>query len=128
MAGFPNSQSNPQGASPVILVNTTYDFYTAAGSSGGAAAPYQATPLGYEQITNLSAAVGFASVPTGATFAYVEVEGANVRWRDDGTNPTASVGMPVYAGSAPTLFSGDLAALKFIQVVATATLNVSFYK
>ena len=49
------------------------------------------------------------------------------RWRDDGTAPTATVGMLLSAGQTQT-FSGDLAALKFIQTGAgVATLNVSFY-
>jgi hypothetical protein len=88
--------------------------------------PYQATPMGYQQITSLTSAQSL-TVPSGSAFCYVTVEGTNVRWRDDGTAPTASVGMPIYAGQAPLLFSGDLSVVKFIQVSASATLNVAYY-
>jgi len=89
------------------------------------------TPLGYGKITNLTAAVGFSAIsggiPVGAAYAMVQSEGANVRWRDDGTAPTALLGMPIYAGASPLVFSNNLAAIKFIQVAPTATLDVSFY-
>jgi hypothetical protein len=109
----------------VTLVDQNGNAVTPGG--GGSSAPYQATPLGYQQITTLTAATGL-SVPTGSTFAVVSAEGAGVRWRDDGTNPTASVGMPLYAGQSPQQFSGDLTVLKFIQMAPSATLNVSYYE
>ena len=43
--------------------------------------------LGYQQITSLSSATGL-TVPQGATLALIVPETQNVRWRDDGTNPT----------------------------------------
>tara|TARA_R110000868_G_scaffold195864_1_gene441671 strand:- start:552 stop:734 length:183 start_codon:yes stop_codon:yes gene_type:complete len=49
-----------------------------------------------------------------------------VRWRDDGTNPTASVGMPVAAGSYLN-YDGDLKQIRFIQQTASAELNVSYF-
>lgn len=88
--------------------------------------------FGYQQITNLSSAVGL-TVPArdtlgrvgSPTVAYIRCEGQAVRWRDDGT-PTASVGMPLNVGDVLE-YDGDLKSIKFIQETATAKLNVSYY-
>lgn len=112
--GFPNAQNNPAGAIPV---------YIAGGTGGGT--PFAATPLGYEQISALKAVVTL-TVPTGATFALIQAQTQNVRWTDDGSNPTASVGMLLATG-APSQFSSSLSVLKFIQTTASAVLNISYY-
>jgi len=81
--------------------------------------------LGYQQITSLSSATGL-TVPVGATMAVIAPLTQGVRWRDDGTNPTASVGMPISAG-AYFNYDGDLKNIKFIEQTASAELNVSYY-
>ena len=89
--------------------------------------------LGYQQITSLSASTGL-TVPTLApdgsfqkpTFALIIAEGAPVRWRDDGTAPTASVGMPLAIG-VPLQYDGDLNKIKFIEQSGSAKLNISYY-
>ena len=83
-------------------------------------------PLGYQQITSLSASTGLTP-PVEASIAEIIVEAQGIRYRDDGTAPTASVGMPVAAGNA-FQYSGDLSAIKFIQQTSGAILNVSYYK
>jgi len=81
--------------------------------------------LGYQQITSLSAATGL-TVPVGATSALIVASSQAIRWRDDGVNPTASVGMPV---TIDTYFSydGDLNRIRFIEQLSGAALNVSYY-
>ena len=81
--------------------------------------------LGYQQITSLSAATGL-TVPTGATRALIAPLTKDVRWRDDGTDPTASVGMPVTAGTYLS-YDGDLNKIKFIQTAASAELNITYF-
>ena len=90
--------------------------------------------LGYQQITSLSAASGL-TVPsidpsTGLTvkanFALITPETQGVRWRDDGTAPTSSVGMPLAAG-VTLQYDGDLSKIKFIEQTASAKLNISYY-
>lgn len=81
--------------------------------------------LGYQQITSLSAATAL-TVPTGATMALIAPETQAVRWRDDGTNPTASVGMPVAVGESLN-YDGDLSRIRFIEQTASAKLNISYY-
>jgi hypothetical protein len=81
--------------------------------------------LGYQQITSLSASTAL-TVPSGATLAVVIPEAYAVRWRDDGTAPTGSVGMPLAIGTTLS-YDGDLSRIRFIEQAASAKLNVSYY-
>ena len=81
--------------------------------------------LGYQQITSLSSSTAL-TVPAGATLALIVPEAQNVRWRDDGVAPTASVGMLVPANSSMS-YDGDLKAIRFIAATSGAILNVSYY-
>lgn len=82
-------------------------------------------PLGYQQITALNAAVGL-TVPHGATWAIISCETQAVRYRDDGVNPTAAVGQPLPVNT-DLPYTGDLGLVKFIEQVASAKLNVTYY-
>lgn len=81
--------------------------------------------LGYQQITSLSSATSL-TVPAGAAYAIIQAESQAVRWRDDGTNPTSTVGMRIPVGSE-LQFDGQLATIKFIEEAASAKLNISYY-
>lgn len=83
-------------------------------------------PNGYQQVTSLSSATAL-TVPNGTILAVIQAESQNVRYRDDGTNPTASVGFILAAGDN-VVYNGNIAALKFIEVTASAKLNVLYYK
>ena len=83
-------------------------------------------PKGYRQQTTLSAAIGLEGVPQGARAALIQAVTQNVRWRDDGTDPTDSIGMQLAAGR-DMLYTGDLAKIKFIEEAASAELNVAYY-
>jgi hypothetical protein len=83
-------------------------------------------PVGYQQITSLGTAQAL-TVPSNARMAMVQPTGQSVRWRDDGTNPTASIGMVIAAGDIME-FTTDLSALRFIQTTASAVLNISYYE
>ena len=87
---------------------------------------YVYTPLGYQQIAAVPTGT-FLTVPTGARMAQICVETQAVRYRDDGTAPTASVGMPQAAATC-FQYSGSLPAIQFIQVTGTAVLDVSYYR
>jgi hypothetical protein len=58
--------------------------------------------------------------------AIITPETQGVRWRDDGTAPTASVGMPLAAG-VTLQYDGDLTQIQFIEQAASAKLNVTYY-
>lgn len=83
------------------------------------------TCLGYQQITSLTSSTAL-TVPAGASLALIVPETQNVRWRDDGVAPTASVGMLVPANSSMS-YDGDLKAIRFIAATSGAILNVSYY-
>lgn len=83
------------------------------------------TPLGYQQITNLAAAIGLTP-PKGAVWAIISCETQAVRYQADGTNPTAGVGQPLPVNT-DLPFSGDLTRVKFIEQVASAKLNVTYF-
>jgi len=82
-------------------------------------------PLGYQQISNLVAAVGL-TVPNGAKRALIQAESQSVRWRDDGTAPTAAVGMLIQSGETLP-YTGALGTIRIIEVAASAKLNISYY-
>lgn len=87
-----------------------------------------ARPLGYQQLTSLSGSTAL-TVPATAQTAVIEcdsVAAKAVRWRDDGVAPTATVGMELLPGASFT-YVGTLSNLRFIEVSASAKLNVSYY-
>lgn len=82
--------------------------------------------LGYQEMNSLAAATALPSVPSGTVEAFIVCETQNVRWRDDGTNPTASVGM-LLIPSQPFPYIGSIPALKLIQTTASAACHVTYY-
>lgn len=82
--------------------------------------------LGYQQITSLASATGL-TVPAGTSFCMVIPETQAVRWRDDGTDPTATIGYPLAVGSELRYTAAQLGALKFIEQTASAKINICYY-
>jgi len=89
--------------------------------------------LGYQQITSLSAAAGLTVPVVDAnglavkpTIAIITPEAAAVRWRDDGTDPTGTVGMPLASG-VTLQYDGDITKIRFIQQAPGAIINISYY-
>jgi hypothetical protein len=71
------------------------------------------------------------TVPAGSEIAEICVETAGVRYRDDGTAPTSSNGIPVVPTStAPACFQygGPLNKIQFIAISGSPTIDVSYYK
>ena len=95
------------------------------------------TALGYQQISVTSGSAVSLTIPTaagGASAWIVEVcnEAQPLRYRDDGTAPTTTVGVPIaanfcfqYAGAGATT---GLGAIQFIAQNTSSTLNVSYYR
>ena len=88
----------------------------------------QDVPNGYQQLvaSDISSAVAL-TVPAGTRFAVLQAEGDDVRYRDDGVNPTGSVGMIIAVGT-PVVYTANPTALKVIRESASSILNVSYYK
>lgn len=81
---------------------------------------------GYQQLTGISSAVA-VTVPAGASMAICMAETQAVRWRDDGTSPTATVGMPLSVNDVLVYDAAGLGVLKFIEQTATAKVNIAYY-
>lgn len=90
--------------------------------------PYAFTALGCGQLTSLGSAAGFGSLPSGTTLVVITVEGQPVRMRDDGVNPTASVGLLLPVGGPWPYTPLNSSAAKFIQTAASATIDYCAYK
>ena len=89
--------------------------------------------LGYQQITTISSSTAL-TVPTNDSngslqkpvLAIIVAETQAVRWRDDGTAPSATVGMPLAVGVS-FIYDGDLTKIRFFEQAGGAKLNVSYY-
>lgn len=83
------------------------------------------TPCGYQQIAAFSTAQKL-TVPAGAVCAVLSCATQAIRWRDDGTAPTASIGMPLATGTMLE-YAGNLGAFQAIPQTSSATLDVVYY-
>lgn len=90
-------------------------------------------PCGYQQIASFST-VQTLTLPSTtacggypAKFALIQTETESVRWRDDGTAPTASVGQLLATGVL-LWYQGTLSKIEFIPSSSSATLDVSYYR
>ncbi len=94
-------------------------------------------PAGYGQITDLTAVRTlqdlvdenghYVGLPSGVTRVVLQAETVAVRYRDDGLNPAAAVGLLIPAGTS-VVYDGPPGRLKFFQSAATARLNVLYYR
>lgn len=82
--------------------------------------------IGYQQITDLSSAQGL-SLPVGTVWALIRPENCSVRWRDDGVNPSSSVGYPLQVSEELEYTGTELSALRVIQQSPGAVLNVLYF-
>lgn len=82
--------------------------------------------LGYQQITSLSSSTAL-TVPAGTALTIVTPQTQAVRWRDDGTAPTSTIGYPLAVGSELFYDGANAAALRFIEQTASAAINVCYY-
>ncbi len=126
-----NIQCLTGGSPPWSNCSTTFPFpvqvITGGAAPGAGSQPYNYTAVAGAQY-NLAITTSTAlTAPPTALQAQVCASGNSVKYTYDGTTPTSSVGLPLAAGqciqfSGPTL----LAALRFIQTAATATLDVGY--
>jgi hypothetical protein len=79
-----------------------------------------------QSITLTGTATGL-TVPAGTTLATICVETAAARYRDDGTAPTASVGLPLAAGACMT-YSGPFSALQLIAQSGSPVATIAYYR
>jgi len=82
---------------------------------------------GYYQMTSLGTAL---PIPGTGAIVMLQAEAQNVRYRADGIDPTATVGMLLRAGECHTLNmgSGSLQDIKVIEVATGGILNITAFK
>lgn len=89
-------------------------------------------PLGYCQLTSLSASTGLSScsggIPATANAVVLRAEAQALRYRDDLVAPSATVGMPMAVADAAIFYQGRIGNLRFIEQTSGGKLDVSFYK
>lgn len=87
-------------------------------------------PCGYLQVT--VTAVQSLTIPAACgsspALAVIKAEAQALRYRDDGTAPTAAVGQPIAVTDAPILYEGTISALQFIAQTSGGIVNVLFYR
>lgn len=90
---------------------------------------------GYTQVNAAGTVAAFSlTIPsplpsnksTPVTYAVIQAEAQALRWRDDGTDPTTSVGMVIPAGGE-LRYDGDLKNLRLINAAAGAICNYALY-
>lgn len=89
----------------------------------------------FEQVAVSSTSIGFTSTkyaPAGAPAAdavYITVETNAMRYRDDGTAPTAAVGSPLVVNQTGWVCGQlNIARARFIRQAADGTLDAQFYR
>ena len=83
----------------------------------------------FEALSVAATAVGFtAATFLNAKLAVAKVEGAQMRYRSDGTDPTATVGVLAEVGDTITVWgSPDIRSIRFIRTGGvSATLSSEF--
>ena len=66
-------------------------------------------------------------VPNGAKFALIAIEVQPVRFTDDGTTPTLTVGLVLPKDVAPFWYAGNLAAVQFFNDTAGGLVKILYY-
>lgn len=126
----PLSLTNGMVARP--QVDASGAFRVASGTpaandaSGAAKAPVY-TPLGYRQVTATGTVFTLPTPPAGTRRAIIQAEAQALRWRDDGPDPTATVGMLIPAGGELRYDGANMGALEMIAATAGAIANIAYY-
>lgn len=94
-------------------------------------------PLGYGQFAAASidtstllstiSVNGVVGIPLGTAFAIITPTAQAIRWRDDGTAPTTTIGYPLAVGAELRYDAKGFPAMRVIGQAANAVLNVTFY-
>jgi len=139
-ASFTASAGSPNASQLVVTSVTgiikTGDVVTGTGITAGTTVLSQVsgTPGGAGTYllsatnTASSSSVTSGGIPVGATMAFLQAETADIRYRDDGGAPTASIGDLIVHNIPGILYTGTLTAVQFIAVSGSPLLDVAFYR
>ena len=117
--------------SRVVAALAALLWLTADAGPQGLPANTYPVPLGHCQLAAFSAATLLSScsggIPAKTACALMVAETNSVRWWDDGTVPTATVGM-LWATGVYWGYLGAMSKLQFIPSTGSATVDVTFYQ
>jgi hypothetical protein len=86
-------------------------------------------PLGHCQLTSMASSTLVSTctggIPATTNYIVIQVQTAAIMWRDDGVEPTASVGNLAPAGSWVP-FQGDATNLRVIAVTGSPVVDFDF--
>lgn len=118
------------------MMNWLRKFLTLAISSSQGVTSGARRPLGFQQLTLTGSAqkLTLPQLPAHLNmfvgYCVIQCSGAAntdfASWRDDGTAPTAGVGMQLFSGQELD-YSGEPTAIQFIIGAGTPVLNISYY-
>lgn len=118
-------------ASIILLALALLACYAPASANPPCTTSGELGPVGFQQLT-VSTTSTALTVPTNAVFAVVIVATNAINARDDGTAPTATVGMPYGAGFPQAFTICGSAALSGTKLIrrggSDAEVDVSYYK
>jgi hypothetical protein len=83
---------------------------------------------GYQQFTagQVDAATAL-TVPAGTSVAIIKPSAQAIRLRDDGTNPTTTIGYPVAVGVEFVYSSSSIGTVKIIGQAINAVVDILYY-
>lgn len=110
------------------ITTTPPTTVTAFGTGSGGAGTYTVS----QACTSSSNSVAASGIPTDAqgrppTLVVLFAESAAVRWKDDGSAPTTSLGVEIPSNSTYT-YLGTLSQIEFIAATGSPILDAAFYK
>lgn len=97
------------------------------GPTGTYAGTRQLYPLGYAQWSlSTTTVTELPDPPAGTSVALVKIESAGARYRDDGVDPTSTVGMPIAVGES-LVYDALMTDMRLIGQSNGSIVNVSYY-
>lgn len=112
-----DSDRGPIETLPVMLI----------GPTGTYAGTRQLYPLGYAQWSlSTTTVIELPDPPTGTSVALVKIEGAPARYRDDGVDPTSTVGMPIAVGES-LVYDALMTDMRLIGQNNVSIVNIAYY-
>lgn len=87
-------------------------------------------PLKFEQFDDVTTTVLGLNPPVDAAYAYINVQGGDMRWRDDGTDPDADTGHLMKADD-DKWYTADLLKFRFIEATGSPgvlDVSVTYYR
>ena len=88
--------------------------------------PFAWIPRGHQQLTSITTATSL-TVPPAARMCIMNCENQSVRWLDDGSAPSSTLGMLMKAADPSLIYYGWPGNIQVVAQQTGAILNVAYY-